>query len=156
MKTPLQFQIVHSFPEHERQFQQWKTRASKESKNRQGTFKVCVRIIHIHTHIHTRAVTSKSCPNTSVSFSSPKGTFKVCTTRTHTNKAAHANTQTQNAYIHAEIRTVVCIDLIFFIRLSTARQWPTGTALFALACAADSFEEFIWPETLPRMRWLHH
>jgi hypothetical protein len=40
MKTELQFQLVSSMPEHERQFRRWQDKAKKEgSKNKNGSYK---------------------------------------------------------------------------------------------------------------------
>jgi len=38
MGTNLQFQVVNSFPEHEKKFHQWQERARRETKNKKGSY----------------------------------------------------------------------------------------------------------------------
>jgi len=40
MKTELQFQLISSMPEHEKQFRKWQEKAKAEgSKNKRGSYK---------------------------------------------------------------------------------------------------------------------
>lgn len=52
MGTELQFQVVNSFPEHERKFHDWKEKARRETKSKTGSYFA----------FHGSAVSNCKCP----------------------------------------------------------------------------------------------